>query len=380
MKFELITQDGGARRGRISFRRGVIETPTFMPVGTYGSVKAMTPEELEGLGAEIILGNTFHLLLRPGIDVIRAHGGLHAFTHWQRPMLTDSGGFQVWSLQDLRKITEEGVRFRSPINGDLIHLSPERSIEMQDALGADIVMVFDECTAYPADHTTARESMQLSLRWAKRSRAAFDSLKRGKDSDAALFGIVQGGVHDDLRRESLAGLQSIDFPGYAVGGLAVGEPEEERLAVLEGLAPVLPADRPRYLMGVGTPADLVKAVARGMDMFDCVIPTRHARNGQLFTSFGTLNIRNSRFQADTGPIDPNCGCYACRNYSRAYLRHLQQCNEILGARLATIHNLHHYLVLMARMRAAIEAGRFAAFAAEVASQRADSAVEPGPVP
>jgi queuine tRNA-ribosyltransferase len=380
MKFELITQDGGARRGRISFRRGVIETPTFMPVGTYGSVKAMTPEELEGLGAEIILGNTFHLLLRPGIDVIRAHGGLHAFTHWQRPMLTDSGGFQVWSLQDLRKITEEGVRFRSPINGDLIHLSPERSIEMQDALGADIVMVFDECTAYPADHTTARESMQLSLRWAKRSRAAFDSLKRGKDSDAALFGIVQGGVHDDLRRESLAGLQSIDFPGYAVGGLAVGEPEEERLAVLEGLAPVLPADRPRYLMGVGTPADLVKAVARGMDMFDCVIPTRHARNGQLFTSFGTLNIRNSRFQADTGPIDPACGCYACRNYSRAYLRHLQQCNEILGARLATIHNLHHYLVLMARMRAAIEAGRFAAFAAEVASQRADSAVEPGPVP
>jgi queuine tRNA-ribosyltransferase len=380
MKFELITQDGGARRGRISFRRGLIETPTFMPVGTYGSVKAMTPEELEGLGAEIILGNTFHLLLRPGIDVIRAHGGLHAFTHWQRPMLTDSGGFQVWSLQDLRKITEEGVRFRSPINGDLIHLSPERSIEMQDALGADIVMVFDECTAYPADHTTARESMQLSLRWAKRSRAAFDSLKRSKDSDAALFGIVQGGVHDDLRRESLAGLQSIDFPGYAVGGLAVGEPEEQRLAVLEGLAPVLPADRPRYLMGVGTPADLVKAVARGMDMFDCVIPTRHARNGQLFTSFGTLNIRNSRFQADTGPIDPNCGCYACRNYSRAYLRHLQQCNEILGARLATIHNLHHYLSLMARMRAAIEAGRFAAFAAEVASQRADSAAEPGPVP
>jgi queuine tRNA-ribosyltransferase len=380
MKFELIKQDGGARRGRISFRRGVIETPAFMPVGTYGSVKAMTPEELEGLGAEIILGNTFHLLLRPGIEVIRAHGGLHAFTHWQRPILTDSGGFQVWSLQDLRKITEEGVEFRSPINGDLIHLSPERSIEMQDALGADIAMVFDECTAYPAEHATARESMQLSLRWAKRSRAAFDSLKRGKDSDAALFGIVQGGVHDDLRRESLAGLQSIGFPGYAVGGLAVGEPEKERLAVLEGLVPVLPADRPRYLMGVGTPVDLVKAVARGMDMFDCVIPTRHARNGQLFTSFGTLNIRNSRFQADTGPIDPDCDCYACRHYSRAYLRHLQQCNEILGARLATIHNLHHYLSLMARMRAAIEAGRFAALAAEVASRRAASALEPGPVP
>jgi queuine tRNA-ribosyltransferase len=380
MKFDLIKQDGGARRGRMTFRRGVIETPAFMPVGTYGSVKAMTPEELEGLGAQIILGNTFHLLLRPGIDVIRAHGGLHGFTHWQRPILTDSGGFQVWSLQDLRKITEEGVAFRSPVNGDLIHLSPERSIEMQDALGADIVMVFDECTAYPADHATARASMQLSLRWAKRSRAAFDALKRGRDSDAALFGIVQGGVHDDLRRESLAGLEAIDFPGYAVGGLAVGEPEAERLAVLDGLVPAMPANRPRYLMGVGTPSDLIKAVARGMDMFDCVIPTRHARNGQLFTSEGTLNIRNSRFQADTAPIDPNCGCYACRNYSRAYLRHLQQCNEILGARLATIHNLSYYLSLMARMRAAIEAGSFAALAAEVASKAADSTAEPAPVP
>jgi queuine tRNA-ribosyltransferase len=380
MKFDLIKQDGGTRRGRITFRRGVIETPAFMPVGTYGSVKAMTPEELEGLGAQIILGNTFHLLLRPGIDVIRAHGGLHGFTHWQRPILTDSGGFQVWSLQDLRKITEEGVAFRSPVNGDLIHLSPERSIEMQDALGADIVMVFDECTAYPADRATARESLQLSLRWAKRSRAAFDVLKRGRDSDAALFGIVQGGVHHDLRRESLAGLEAIDFPGYAVGGLAVGEPEAERLAVLEGLVPAMPADRPRYLMGVGTPLDLIKAVARGMDMFDCVIPTRHARNGQLFTSEGTLNIRNSRFQADTTPIDPNCSCYACRNYSRAYLRHLQQCNEILGARLATIHNLYYCLSLMARMRTAIEAGSFAALAAEVASQRADSAAEPAPMP
>jgi queuine tRNA-ribosyltransferase len=376
MKFELLKSDAGARRGRISFRRGVIDTPAFMPVGTYGSVKAMTPEELEGLGAQIILGNTFHLLLRPGIEVIRAHGGLHAFTHWQRPILTDSGGFQVWSLQDLRKITEEGVQFRSPVNGDLIHLTPERSIEMQHALDADVVMVFDECTAYPADHSTARESMQLSLRWARRSRAAFDALKRGTDSDAALFGIVQGGVHDDLRRESLTGLQAIGFPGYAVGGLAVGEPEEERLAVLEGLAPALPADRPRYLMGVGTPSDLVKAVARGMDMFDCVIPTRHARNGQLFTSEGTLNIRNSRFQADTGPVDPGCGCYCCRHYSRAYLRHLQQCNEILGARLATIHNLHYYLTLMARMRAAIEAGQFAALAAEVV----DSAAEPAAVP
>jgi len=365
MQFELLREDGGARRGRIEFRRGVIDTPAFMPVGTYGTVKAMTPEELEGMGAQIILGNTFHLLLRPGIDVIRAHGGLHTFTHWQRPILTDSGGFQVWSLQNLRKITEQGVEFRSPINGDLIELTPERSIEMQHALGADIVMVFDECTAYPADRETARQSMQLSLRWAKRSRAAFDEAKRGTDSDAALFGIVQGGVHDDLRRESLAGLVEIGFPGYALGGLAVGEPEDERLAVLEGLAPVLPADRPRYLMGVGTPADLVKAVARGIDMFDCVIPTRHARNGQLFTSEGTLNIRNSRFQADVGPIDPRCACYACQNYSRSYLKHLQQCNEILGARLATIHNLYFYLELMAGMRAAIQAGRFAAYAAEV---------------
>jgi len=379
MNFELIKEDGGARRGRMTFRRGTIDTPAFMPIGTYGTVKAMTPEELEALGAQVILGNTFHLLLRPGIDVIRAHGGLHTFTHWQRPILTDSGGFQVWSLQSLRKISEKGVEFRSPVNGDLIELTPERSIEMQDALGADIVMVFDECTPYPAEHAAARESMQLSLRWAKRSRAAFDELKRGRDSDAALFGIVQGGVHDDLRRESLAGLQAIDFPGYALGGLAVGEPEDERLAVLEGVAPAMPPDRPRYLMGVGTPADLVKAVARGMDMFDCVIPTRHARNGQLFTSEGPLNIRNSRFQADTGPIDPRCDCYACRHYSRSYLRHLQQCNEILGARLATIHNLHYYLELMARMRAAIEAERFAAFAAEVASQRADSTAEAAPM-
>jgi queuine tRNA-ribosyltransferase len=375
MRFELSHEDGGARRGRLVFRRGVVDTPAFMPIGTYGSVKAMTPEELEGLGAQIILGNTFHLLLRPGVEVIRAHGGLHSFTHWQRPILTDSGGFQVWSLQALRKISENGVEFRSPINGDLVELTPERSIEMQDALGADIVMVFDECTPYPADRETARQSMQLSLRWAARSHAAFEASQRERDSDAALFGIVQGGVHHDLRRESLAGLQAIDFPGYALGGLAVGETEGERLAVLEGLGPVLPRDRPRYLMGVGTPADLVKAVARGMDMFDCVIPTRHARNGQLFTSEGTLNIRNSRFQADTGPLDPRCACYACRNYSRAYVRHLQQCNEILGARLATIHNLHFYLDLMTRMRAAIEARRFASFAVEVT----DSAGGTGPM-
>ncbi|HET7131061.1 MAG TPA: tRNA guanosine(34) transglycosylase Tgt [Gammaproteobacteria bacterium] len=372
MRFELLARDGGARRGRLAFRRGTIDTPAFMPVGTYGSVKAMTPEELEGLGAQIVLGNTFHLLLRPGIEVIRAHGGLHSFMHWQRPILTDSGGFQVWSLESLRKITEQGVQFRSPVNGDLIELTPERSIEMQHALESDIVMVFDECTPYPAERHAARASMELSLRWAKRSRAAFDELKAPLGDDAALFGIVQGGVYGDLRRESLAGLREIGFPGYAVGGLAVGETEEERLRVLDTLEPELPAESPRYLMGVGTPADLVKAVARGIDMFDCVIPTRHARNGQLFTSEGTLNIRNSRFQSDLGPLDPRCSCYACRNYSRAYVRHLQQCNEILGARLATIHNLHYYLGLMAQMRAAIEEGRFATFAAEL--------LEPSTVP
>jgi queuine tRNA-ribosyltransferase len=371
MRFELVTRDGGARRGRLTFLRGTIETPAFMPVGTYGSVKSMTPEELESLGAQIILGNTFHLLLRPGIDVIRAHGGLHGFMHWRKPILTDSGGFQVFSLATLRKITEQGVHFRSPVNGDLIELTPERSIEMQHALGSDVVMVFDECTPYPVEKQTARESMELSLRWAKRSRAAFDEIKAPLDSDAALFGIVQGGVYDDLRRESLGRLHEIGFPGYAVGGLAVGETEEERLRVLDTLAPELPPDRPRYLMGVGTPADLVKAVARGIDMFDCVIPTRHARNGQLFTSEGTLNIRNSRFQSDLGPLDPACDCYACRNYSRAYVRHLQQCNEILGARLATIHNLRYYLDLMARMRAAIEAGTFAAFAAALSEASTD---------
>jgi queuine tRNA-ribosyltransferase len=364
VKFELMARDGAARRGRMTFQRGVIDTPAFMPVGTYGSVKAMTPEELEAIGSQIILGNTFHLMLRPGIEVIRAHGGLHGFTHWQKPILTDSGGFQVFSLQGLRKISEEGVEFRSPLNGDLVALTPERSIQVQDVLDADIVMVFDECTPYPAELDVARESMQLSLRWARRCRDEFDR-RKGGSSDAALFGIVQGGVYPQLRAESLAGLLEIGFAGYAVGGLAVGEPEGERLAVLDALVEHLPVERPRYLMGVGTPADLVKAVARGMDMFDCVIPTRHARNGQLFTSEGTVNIRNSRFQSDTGPIDPACGCYACRNYSRAYLRHLQQCNEILGARLATLHNLHFYQELMSGMRTAIDAGAFAAFAAAV---------------
>jgi queuine tRNA-ribosyltransferase len=359
MKFELLATDGGARRGRITFRRGVIDTPAFMPVGTYGSVKAMTPEELEAIGSQIILGNTFHLMLRPGVEVIRAHGGLHGFTHWQRPILTDSGGFQVFSLQGLRTVGEQGVEFRSPVNGDLVALSPERAIEVQHALDSDIAMVLDECTPYPAEASVARESMQRSLRWARRCRTEFERLEGG-ESDAALFGIVQGGVYPELRAESLSGLLEIGFAGYAVGGLAVGEPEHERLAVLDSLIERLPRDRPRYLMGVGTPADLVRAVARGMDMFDCVIPTRHARNGQLFTSEGTVNIRNSRFQSDTGPVDPACDCYTCRCYSRAYLRHLQQCNEILGARLATLHNLHFYQKLMARMRAAIEAGTFAA--------------------
>jgi queuine tRNA-ribosyltransferase len=376
MQFEVLARDGAARRGRVRFRRGVIDTPAFMPVGTYGSVKAMTPEELEALGAQIILGNTFHLMLRPGVEVIRAHGDLHDFMHWQRPILTDSGGFQVWSLESLRKISETGVEFRSPVNGDLVSLTPERSIEIQDALGADIVMVFDECTPYPVEKDAARESMQLSLRWAKRSRTAFDALKAQADGDAALFGIVQGGVFADLRGESLDGLREIGFGGYAVGGLAVGEPESERLEVLEKLSPALPESQPRYLMGVGTPADLIKAVARGMDLFDCVIPTRHARNGQLFTSEGTLNIRNSRFQKDTGPVDPRCDCATCRHYSRAYLRHLQQCNEILGARLATLHNLHFYQRLMARMRAAIQAGTFAALEAEAGGAAAD----PAPMP
>jgi queuine tRNA-ribosyltransferase len=324
----------------------------------------MTPEDLESTGSQIILGNTFHLLLRPGLEVIRAHGGLHRFMHWRRPILTDSGGFQVWSLQGLRRIDEDGVEFRSPVNGDLVLLTPERAIEAQHDLAADISMVFDECTPYPVEREAARESMQRSLRWASRCRAEFDRRKRKHVGDAALFGIVQGGVFADLRRESLASLKDIGFSGYALGGLAVGEPESERLGVLEALEPELPQDQPRYLMGVGTPADLVKAVARGMDMFDCVIPTRHARNGQLFTSEGTLNIRNSRFQTDTGPLDPQCLCYACRHYSRAYLRHLQQCNEILGARLATLHNLHFYQSLMARIRVAIEGGAFAALAAE----------------
>lgn len=350
MQFNLLTTDGPARRGRLVFARGIVETPAFMPVGTYGTVKAMTPEELRALGAQIVLGNTFHLMLRPGVDVVRAHGGLHGFMHWDGPILTDSGGFQVWSLGQLRKINEQGVTFQSPVNGDRIFMGPEESMAVQQALGADIIMVFDECTPYPATEEQARASMELSLRWAQRSKAAHAG-------PGALFGIVQGGMYENLRRESLAGLKNIGFDGYALGGLSVGEPKAEMLRVLDAIAPELPPDRPRYVMGVGTPEDLVEAVRRGVDMFDCVMPTRNARNGWLFTHDGHVKIRNSRYRDDTGPVDAECGCYTCRNYSRAYLRHLQECNEILGARLATLHNLHYYQILMQGLRQAIEQKR-----------------------
>jgi len=360
MKFDLLSSDGQARRGRLHLRRGTVETPVFMPVGTYGTVKAMTPEELTGLGAEIVLGNTFHLMLRPGTDVIRSHGGLHGFMHWAGPILTDSGGFQVFSLADLRKLTEEGVRFRSPVNGDPVFLSPEISMRVQTDLDSDVVMAFDECPPYPATEAEARQSMELSMRWARRSRDAFVEL----GNPNALFGIVQGGTHLGLRLESLAALREMGFDGYAVGGLAVGEPAAERIHVLDALGPHLPQDRPRYLMGVGTPADIVEAVLRGVDMFDCVMPTRNARNGHLFTSNGVIKIRNAVHRDDTGPLDPACDCYTCRHYSRAYLRHLDRCSEILGARLNTIHNLHYYLELMRRIRASIERGDLQRFAAD----------------
>jgi queuine tRNA-ribosyltransferase len=359
MRYEVLGREGGARRGRLHLVHGTVETPVFMPVGTYGTVKAMTPEELTGLGAQIVLGNTFHLMLRPGADVIRAHGGLHGFMHWSGPILTDSGGFQVFSLAELRKLTEAGVKFRSPVNGDPVFLSPEVSMQVQTALNSDVVMAFDECPPYPATETQARQSMELSMRWARRSRDAFWEL----GNPNALFGIVQGGTHLPLREESLGTLVDIGFAGYAVGGLAVGEPAEERNRVLEALEPRLPAQQPRYLMGVGTPRDIVEAVSRGIDMFDCVMPTRNARNGHLFTRQGVIKIRNAAHQADTGPLDPGCACYTCRNYSRAYLRHLDRCNEILGARLNTIHNLYYYLGLMARIRAALESGGFGRFAA-----------------
>lgn len=355
MQFDCLASDGRARRGRLLFPRGKVETPAFMPVGTYGTVKAMTPEELSEMGAEIVLGNTFHLMLRPGTEIILRHGSLHQFMHWGGPILTDSGGFQVYSLGAMRKITEQGVSFRSPVDGGAVFMGPEQSMQVQRQLGSDIVMIFDECTPYPATLEQARQSMELSLRWAERSRLAHG------DNPAALFGIVQGGVYDDLRRRSLAGLMEIGFDGYAVGGLSVGEPPADRWRILDLLADRLPADRPRYLMGVGTPEDIVEAVARGIDMFDCVLPTRNARNGHLFTHSGVVRIRNAVHAGDTGPLDPDCTCYTCSNYSRAYLRHLARCNEILGARLNTIHNLHYYQQLMQEIRSAVVAGNYDEF-------------------
>jgi queuine tRNA-ribosyltransferase len=369
MKYELLASDGPARRGRLRFARGAVETPAFMPVGTYGTVKGVTPEELVDCGAEIILANTFHLMLRPGPEIVRAHGGLHGLMHWQKPILTDSGGYQVFSLAAMRKLSEEGVRFRSPVDGAEVFLDPERAMQVQRALGSDIAMVFDECTPYPAGEREARASMELSLRWSARSRRAFD----GEDGAGVLFGIVQGGMHLPLRLASLAGLEEIGFDGLAIGGLSVGEPVDLRGQVLESLLPAMPGAKPRYLMGVGRPEDLVEAVSLGVDLFDCVMPTRHARNGHLFVPWGVLNIRNSRHAADTGPVDPDCRCYTCRNYSRAYLRHLDRCGEMLGPRLATLHNLHYYLRLMGRMRDAIAAGRFAEFRAAFNAAR-----EPAP--
>jgi queuine tRNA-ribosyltransferase len=357
VKFEVHNECGAARRGTLNFRRGDIQTPVFMPVGTYGTVKSVTPEEVEANGAEIILGNTFHLMLRPGAEVIRKHGGLHEFMNWKRPILTDSGGFQVFSLAAMRHLSEEGVRFRSPVNGDEVMLTPEKSMEVQHELNADITMIFDECTPYPATEQEARESMEMSLRWAARSRQRFDELKADEpERGEALFAIVQGGIYDDLREQSRAGLVDIGFDGYAVGGLAVGEPEQERHAVLDALMPNMPAAAPRYLMGVGTPVDIVEAVMRGVDMFDCVIPTRHARNGQLFTTRGSVKFRHAAYRNDTSAPDPDCDCYTCSHYSLAYIRHLVKCGEILGPRLATIHNLHYYQKLMSNIRDAIVAG------------------------
>ncbi|WP_335922911.1 tRNA guanosine(34) transglycosylase Tgt [Shewanella chilikensis] len=357
MKFELDTTDGRARRGRLIFDRGTVETPAFMPVGTYGTVKGMTPEEVRATGADILLGNTFHLWLRPGEEIMRKHGDLHDFMNWQRPILTDSGGFQVFSLGDIRKITEEGVHFRSPINGEKIFMDAEKSMQIQYSLGSDVVMIFDECTPYPATHDEARKSMQMSLRWAKRSRDEFDRL----ENPNSLFGIIQGSVYEDLRDESLKGLLEIGFDGYAVGGLAVGEPKADMHRVLEHVCPQIPTDKPRYLMGVGKPEDLVEGVRRGIDMFDCVMPTRNARNGHLFVTEGVIKIRNARHRDDTSSLDPECDCYTCKNYSRAYLYHLDRCNEILGARLNTIHNLRYYQRLMEGLRGAIETGTLDAF-------------------
>ena len=355
MKFELINSDNDARRGRLTFERGVVDTPAFMPVGTYGTVKAMTPEELQGMGAQIILGNTFHLMLRPGTEIIEQFGGLHGFMHWEGPILTDSGGFQVFSLAESRKITEEGVHFRSPINGDKIFLGPEESMAVQHSLNSDIIMVFDECTPFPATEEQARLSMELSLRWAKRCKDAHGDHKN------ALFGIVQGGMYPGLRKLSLDGLVEIDFDGYAIGGLSVGEPIEQMLEILSSTVVHMPMNKPRYLMGVGTPEDLVEGVLRGVDMFDCVMPTRNARNGLLFTSLGNIKIRNAIHRNSEEALDENCDCYTCKNYSRAYLHHLDKTNEILGSRLNTIHNLYYYQSLMSGLRQAIEGGDLQSF-------------------
>ncbi len=358
MKFQLHCTDGAARRGTLTLNHGVVQTPVFMPVGTYGAVKTMSPADLQAIDAHIVLGNTFHLWLRPGLEIIEAHGGLHDFMGWHKPILTDSGGFQVFSLGKLRKITDEGVKFRSPVNGDSCFLTPEESMRIQRTLNSDIVMIFDECTPYPADETTARESMELSLRWAERSKQAHAS------NPNALFGIVQGGMHEKLRDLSFAGLQSIGFDGYAIGGLSVGEPKTDMQRILKHTAPLLPTNKPRYLMGVGTPSDIVNAVAQGVDMFDCVLPTRNARNGWLYTSKGVIKLRNSQYRLDTTPPDDQCGCYTCQHFTRAYLHHLQRINEILGSHLNTIHNLYYYQQLMTEIRTAIEAGEFEEYARE----------------
>lgn len=353
MKFERLAGDGAARRGRLHLAHGVVETPAFMPVGTYGAVKTLTPDEVRAVGADILLGNTFHLWLRPGLEAIETFGGLHAFMAWDGPILTDSGGFQVYSLTHLRKISEEGVRFASPLDGQRLLLTPETSMQIQRTLDSDIVMIFDECTPYPADHATAAASMALSLRWAARSKAAHAG------NPNALFGIVQGGMFEDLRERSLTELSAIGFDGYAIGGLSVGEPKADMTRILAHTAPALPADKPRYLMGVGTPEDIVHAVGQGIDMFDCVMPTRNARHGVLFTRHGNLRIKNAQHRLDAGPIDPGCDCYTCRHFSRAYLHHLFRSGESLGARLNTIHNLHYYQTLMRELREAITGGRLA---------------------
>ncbi len=379
MQFELDKTAGRARRGRLNFPRGTVETPAFMPVGTYGTVKGMLPKDIEEIGAQIILGNTFHLMLRPGTEVVKAHGPdntgtLHDFMGWKRPILTDSGGFQVFSLGDMRKISEEGVAFKSPIDGSKVFLDPEKSMQVQRDLGSDIVMIFDECTPYPATHKQAKDSMELSLRWAERSKVAHG------ENPSALFGIVQGGMYEDLRQQSVDGLKAIDFDGFAIGGLSVGEPKDEMLKVLDIVAPKMPEEKPRYLMGVGTPQDLLEGVMRGIDMFDCVMPTRHARNAHLFTSAGVVKLRNAKHRHSTEPLDPNCDCYTCKNFSRGYLHHLDKCKEMLGGQLNTIHNLRYYQQHMSNIRNAIENDDLETYAREFYSSQGIELENQNPVP